>query len=635
VNRVIAGSYGPWDRSERRPPAGLLAPAFDGEGSPNVQHFGALTIASSGPDPPAARPLCLLDGHIWNLSPLARQVGISAGQAPERILGTAYARWGSDLVERLRGEFALLIWDPIAERGLLARDQLGQRPMHINPQGERLIFASEIRDLLPLLSQRPGPDDLAVAHWLDDGIVPENRTLYEGVHRLGAGHLIELADGGWSARRYWSLTEKSELRLSRQDAAERLRSEIARSIRDRISGEIDSGEGRVGVLMSGGLDSSSVAATACNVAVPEKVKAYSVTFPEHPQADESSLIDMLTARLGIDAARVSVTAPKPLAAALDYLDAWKVPPLAPNYFFWQALLDRAAADGVSVILGGDGGDELFGAARYLPADRLRQGRPLAAVTAAGGRPWYGSPPPRIEVMRRMRHAGLRGAAPYGLHRAVRCLRGPRASPPPWLRDEYGDLVAETTANWSWKRLGGERWRAFIFHLITSVAERQSARDHFRRSASSAGLSHRHPFYDVDLIELVLRLPPELALDPRLSRPLLREAMRGLVPDEIRLRPQKSHFGAVVADGQLAELSAARRLLDAADAEVRAYTHPKAVHELLSRVPSAAEASAPGGWAATIWRLVTMECWLRAQRDHPRSPSFASNAEAAPRIAYNG
>jgi asparagine synthase (glutamine-hydrolysing) len=119
--------------------------------------------------------------------------------------------------------------------------------------------------------------------------------------------------------------------------------------------------------------------------------------------------------------------------------------------------------------------------------------------------------------------------------------------------------------------------------------------------------------DVDVIELVLSLPPELAFDPRHTRPLLREAMAGRLPDAIRLRPTKSHFDAVFHESMAGpDLPAARALLGRSDAEVGSYADLAKVRELLSSPPT--RTMERMWWALHLWRLMTAECWLLAQSD---------------------
>ena len=115
-------------------------------------------------------------------------MGRGAG-ADEELLGAGYRRWGRGLLERLRGDFALILWDPARGEGLIARDQLGVRPLFLHEFAGGLHFASEIRDLLALLPSRPAPDPAGVSHWIALSTRPGNETLYAGISRLGPGEV--------------------------------------------------------------------------------------------------------------------------------------------------------------------------------------------------------------------------------------------------------------------------------------------------------------------------------------------------------------------------------------------------------------------------------------------------------------
>jgi asparagine synthetase B (glutamine-hydrolysing) len=154
-------------------------------------------------------------------------------------------------------------------------------------------------------------------------------------------------------------------------------------------------------------------------------------------------------------------------------------------------------------------------------------------------------------------------------------------------------------------------------------------DYFRRRGRAAGLPAQHPFLDLDLIELVLRLPPEHGFDPYISRPLVRRAMRGIVPEEVRTRRDKTYFDPLLVDcvgGEDRRL--VMRLLGAPDAEVLSVADGAGVRALLDRGPSRHPQRAPS-WTRDVWRLATAECWLRTQAD----PTFPRTLlEGVPRTA---
>jgi asparagine synthase (glutamine-hydrolysing) len=570
----------------------------------------ALSVTVDGPQPPAApgsEPLCLLVGSLFNLDQIGDLLGVGH-PTPDRVLAVAYERWGEEMVARLRGNFTLLVHDRARDRLLLACDQLGAGSLFFHSTGSRLRFATEIGDLLERLPTRPPPDEASLIRWLADTCIPEGRTLYRGVSRLRAGSLLAMDRGGIEIRRYWSPSFGGSARLSRAEGAEAAREALDAAVRRHVPADA-----RCGVLLSGGLDSSTVAALAHRRLSGPGPHAYSAVFPEHPSIDESNLIDDAAADLSLDRTRVEVHGGSMIRGALEYMQRWDVPLQAPNHFLWQPLLQRAADEGTELLLDGEGGDELWRFSPYLLADRIGSGRLLSAARL--GREMLGFDQYRgwDSLRPYLRQYGAKGAIPAGIHGAVRHLHSPQRYAPNWFTEGSARTLVDGYDPWAWKRHDGPRWWAFMADLLTGTRERLGVGEYLRRRATMAGLGDRHPLIDVDLVEFALGLPPTLAVDPRLERPLLRDATAGLIPDSIRLRAQKSYFTALFHDclaGRDLELI---RTLLTGRTEVAAYVRPEVVRrELLADPPAGGRRDR--SWPWSVWRLITAECWLRSQRD---------------------
>jgi asparagine synthase (glutamine-hydrolysing) len=566
----------------------------------------------------AAGEQCVVEGRPANVDALAGSLGIATG-SPEGVIAAAYRRFGVGVLDRLGGEFAVLLWDPAARRGLLARDRLGAHPLFVWSDGRRLYFAPEVRDLLVLLPSRPAPDATAVVHWLVGGSPRGARTLFEGVRALEPGVCIRLHRDGWEELRTWEPRYEGTLDLPRDELADLVRAEITGAVRRaRTAGASD------GILLSGGLDSAAVAgiAAADPMAGHGPASAYSAVFPRHPSTDESPLIDRLTRELGLRSVRIAVLGGSMVGGALEYLVTWQLPLMDQNNVFMQPLLRRAAADGVRVMLDGEGGDEVFGAARALIADQVRRGRLDEAVRLTARLPGAGDRPPLRPLLRLLLVHGVRGALPGGLHQGLRRARGVHHFAPPWFTAGSARLLFDSDDAWGWKRLDGPRWWAQLAHSLTSGVAARGVHDHARRRAQMAGLQAHHPLLDVQLIDVVLRLPPALSFDPHRSRPLLRAALAGLVPDEIRLRARKSYFDAPFQETMAGtDLGVVRRMLLDRGAELGAFVDLDRVRRDLLEVAPSRHPLGARYWAASAWRMVTAECWLRSQGD----PDLAQRA----------
>jgi asparagine synthase (glutamine-hydrolysing) len=609
--RGLVGIFDPRAPFDEATARARLGKALDGR--VDVLAEGHLAVAWTEPQARLGRrenALCVLDGVIYNADALRRELGLPGAVGDEAVVAAGYARWGKEVLDRLRGSFALLLWDRDRRRGLIAQDQFGTRSLYTSTAAGRLLFASEVVPLLGLLPSRPAPDKAALAHWIASLNLPhDGATLFSGIRRVGAGRCIEI-DGGWKRTSYWFPRYEASVSLSRADAGEALWEGLARAVRIRVAAG-----GTHAVLMSGGIDSSSVAAAAVEVLKEGAgaARSYSAVFPDDPDLDESERIDLVARHLGLSSTKIHIRPGGALALSLDYLEAWELPVGGPGYLIEQPLLVRAAEDGVGVVFDGQGGDEVFGLAPYLVADRLRQGRVLSSRQML--RLFPGAERRSPEANQRMWRAfAVNGAVPYRLHRAVRRARGPDRHAPRWLSKESARLYFDRHDPWSWKRTRGvPRWWAHHAYLVSRAREDYGGSDYFRRRAIMAGLEARSPLMDVELVELALRIPPEFFLDPQFDRPLMRAALKGRLPDQVRLHDRKSNLLSFYHRGLTGpDLGLIRRLLGP-EAEVSAYVNREVVRDLLDNPP------AVGGpawfmWVSAIWGLVTAECWLRHEAD---------------------
>jgi asparagine synthase (glutamine-hydrolysing) len=550
-------------------------------------------------------PRCRVEGRLEGVDSLAADLGL-AGHAAEEVLGAAFTRLRERLLDRLDGSFALLVWDEAAGEGLLAVDRLGSGGLFFHEGGGSCLrFATEPADLLALLPATPGADEHALARWLGFGALDPGQTLYAGIRRLPGGCCLRLAGGRWSELRYWRPRFAAPAPATLAEAGAAAREALEDAVARRSSGA------RAAVLLSGGLDSSSVAAAArFSARGPASLSAFSATFPSQPSVDESRFAELAAGSLELPARRIEPPRAGVLDAASDHVAEWRLPPASPNVFFQRPLLRAARAEGAEVLLDGQGGDELFGCSPYLLADRLRALR----VTSARGlaRELTGGD------ARLVRHAlsryGLAGALPRQALATASRLRG-RPQAPWWLTERAAGLAGELPGRYPWLRLDGPRWWSWLADLLTAGRERMGVHDHLRRKLASEGLRGGHPLLDdTRLVELVLSLPPELAFDRSLDRPVLREAMRGLMPDEIRLRSTKSYFDRLLVDALSGpELPRLADILGRPDAELRGYIRAERLRDVVNGPRSDEH---PQSWARNAWRLASTELWLRSLARQP-------------------
>lgn len=533
---TLAGIFGARDPAQAR---AELEQALALDGLVQTAHHGALVVGWVGEAGPGE---IVVDGVI----------DVEPSTWDQRGLGHA------------RGDFLVVS----AQHAFVARDQLGARPGYWMRDGDRVLFAGHVRQLLALAQEAPRHDPVSLAAWVAPGALDVDRTLYAGVHRLPGGWLLDLARA--EACPYWRPEYRTPRRTSREDAARRASDALTEAVRRRCTGP------DTAVMLSGGVDSSSIAAVARHrVAEPLRpLRAYSAAFPDHPATDEGERIRLVAGALGLDLHVLEVRGGSVLQGARDYIGRWSLPPVSPNAFFWPDLLRRAAADGTRVILDGEGGDEVFAAPLHLLGDLVARGRLVAAWRLLGRAPSnYPS-----------------GLSPRSKRHVARTLALPSAR-------------TRRTA-------GAPRWWTAQAAAVLHGAAPAQGQDHIARRAAGAGLLARHPIQDLDLIETLLAIPPRHHFDRR-SRPLLREAVAGLVPDAVRLRRDKSPFDSVfhaALDGPDREGIAA--LLEHPHPALAATTDVPAVRRMQAADPPAS-ALARAHRGLVIWRVATADQWLKS------------------------
>jgi asparagine synthetase B (glutamine-hydrolysing) len=334
-----------------------------------------------------------------------------------------------------------------------------------------------------------------------------------------------------------------------------------------------------------------------------ELRSYSVVFPHLPEVDESRRIGELRSSLQIDGVESRFEPGSPISFAARFVSEWKVPPLIPNGFIWEPLLTRARSDGVEVMLDGNGGDELFGCSPFLLADLLRSGRLFKLLHTARRLPGMGHEPPRRRLWRGVKQYGIRGSIPPGLHSAARSWRLQKRTEWPWLATGTVEMVRESS-RYDWKRIEGPRWWAALVNFLVLVPDALDGVNELRRQAAMSGIQFAHPWRDQQLIEHMLQLDPQLSFDPVHDRPVARAAMRGLLPDPIRLSEEKPVFNAVLEEalgGQ--DLQVVNELLSDPPEPLIEHLRRENLPELLRRRTGRPQ-------ALDVWRLATAALWLR-------------------------
>ena len=444
----------------------------------------------------------------------------------------AYEAWGLDCPGHLIGDFGFVLWDLERQRLLAARDHVGVRPVVLSRTPGGLVIGSSVAGILAGLNATPPPDEDYLAGYLA-GLPPPNRTMWTGVSRLPAGHLLVADQRGVAIERWWRPTLDPILQ-SGQDTVEQVRTVLDEAVACRLR----SADG-VGADVSGGLDSSTVAAIATHLGT--RPLAVALAFRDNREADETAHQGTVAEYLGL---------------RLDVLDADHLDALDPVEFaarHREAMCATGAADtaaiyawcraqGASVSLSGLGGDEAFYGEDSHLVDLAMSGRAWAAVRAAD---WNGSGAGaaaawiarQVARDRTVALAGRAGAAlpGGGLVRTVARAREARfrrafpwlATPPPAL------------ATWSARPRGAPRAAYDRSRYYVDAVWGPAGYELNDLVASDRGVEVRYPFLDRRLVELVLRLPESQVRWGGKARGLHRRVVGDRLPASVVSRRDKA------------------------------------------------------------------------------------------------
>ena len=489
------------------------------------------------------------NGEIYNYLELRDQLGAAGHtfntQSDTEVLVHGYEEWGEHVVERLNGMFAFAVLD--RGRGLvfLARDRVGIKPLHYAIDGERLVFASELKALVRDPALRRGIDPVALDEYLAYEFVPSPRSIVRGINKLRPGHTLTWSLVGRSARirRYWA----PELNLdgttrnrNLDEECDALRSVLRESVRKELISDVP-----LGVFLSGGIDSSAV--TAMMTQLGGEVESFSVGFAEQ-SFDESAYARQVANHLGTEHHEL-ILEPSMLLGLIPKLPALLDEPLGDASIIPTYLLSAFTRQHVKVALGGDGGDELFAGYPTLQAHRL-----AGYYMRAPGVLRRGVIEPFVN-----RLPVSRGNLSFDF-RAKRFVSG--AARP----------VAERHQRWMGSFASEERGAVLAPDVRREIVAGDGVVDEYRsldplnqalmidmrlylendilvkldRASMMASLEGRVPLLNNDFVTYATSLPLNLKLRGWRSKFLLKRALRGLLPDSILRRPKKG-FGIPVAD----------------------------------------------------------------------------------------
>jgi len=557
------------------------------------------------------------NGEVFNHPELSRELEASGvvyrTRSDTETVLHLYERMGSAAVDKLRGMFAIAVWDRDERTLFLARDRFGVKPLYyVYGSDGTLWFASEIKALIEAGAVRASLNEAAFPDWLANHAPSGNETLFAGVHRLPPGHTLLWKNGEITIRRYWDLPAGEGEHASRpqRDLIQEYLERFTEAVRLRLMSDVP-----LGVFLSGGIDSSAITAVMSTL-VNEPIKTFSVAFAER-EANEFTYARQVADRYRTDHHEV-VLGRDEFFSLIPRLVWHEDEPMAHPSSVALYAVSRLAGEHVKVVLTGEGSDEtMAGYNRYR----------MTALFRSFGKQWETFVPGAV---RRAVAGGVKSAAPHSAF-ARKLLRTPLVLPNdldtlyfdnfavfgrtrqhsvllPEVRDRLAGIDPYAAHHEAMSRRSGNTLLDQLLYADTAtyLHELLMKQDQMSMAAS---IESRVPFLDHPLVEWVTGLPASLKLRGLTTKVVLREAMRDKLPPEILSRKKLGFPVPVGAWLRTSHRHIVEEFIVSERALSRGLFAPQAIRALVAE-----HMAGTAKHDERLWALLNFEIWQRLWLD---------------------
>jgi asparagine synthase (glutamine-hydrolysing) len=548
------------------------------------------------------------NGEIYNFRALGEELEAHGHRFRSRnsdieVLVHAYEQWGEQFLPRLRGMFALAIWDGRTRTLIAARDRAGEKPLYWTQTGHGLLLASEVKALLVRDEVSRELDPIALDQFLTYEYVIAPRTILKGVRKLPPAHFLKYRDGQVSVHRYWDAASIPVREWSDDEAAAALRDALRKAVASQLMADVP-----LGAFLSGGIDSSSVVALMSEASV-QPVNSFSIgfadgTYNELPYAREIAALFKTNHR--------ERTVTPALDDMFERLVVHLDEPFADTSLFPTFSVSQLAREHVKVVLSGDGGDELFGGydayqAQALAAKLGWMGDALMPALAgvAAALPPTEKKKGLVNKVKRFSAGAATAPADLGHYRWMVYLnaRDKARLYANGLRDSLGAAdvyapVRDAIGRFSQDDvLNRQLYADLSLYLADDILVKVD------RMSMATSLETRAPFLDGDLMELAFSMPGHLKIRNGERKWILKRAMREVLPESI-LNRRKEGFSIPMKTWLRRELQPLMRDLLSRDRVARrGLFDPDAVQQLMDHHAEGRE-----NHAHTLFPLMVFERW---------------------------
>ena len=547
------------------------------------RRLAIIDLSSAGHQPMQDGSFTLVfNGCIYNYEALKlelEEIGHSfQSHSDTEVILKAYRQWGMECVSRFEGMFAFAIWDDEQQQLLMARDRMGIKPLYYAPVEGGVRFASNTQALLQTEGIDTSIDPVGLHHQLTlHAVIPAPNTILKGIKKLEPGHwLIVNPDGQMYKKRFWHLEAKRPKVLNGQPAPTNEKEWVDAvhvSLKEAVHKRLTASDVPVGVLLSGGLDSSLVVAMLAEAGV-ENIKTFSIGFEDAPEekGNEFEFSDLVVERYQTDHKQYLISNDDVLPRLHEAVEAMSEPMVGQDAIAFYLLSEQVAQD-VKVVMSGQGADEVFGGYFWYPRMAAEHGTPL-------------------EKFRK--------------HYFDRCHDEWLAVVDPSLHGlDYTSGMIDERLN----REGADTFTDQVLRMDSTMLITDDPVKRVDNMTMAWGLEARVPFLDQELIELAATMPPEMKL-PNGGKHVLKEMSRGFLPDSVVNR-SKAYFPMPALKYVRGEfLEVMKEILFCDAARNRGLFNPVYVEKLMKN-PEEYLTRLQG---SKLWHLAALELWLQQNID---------------------
>ena len=553
------------------------------------------------------------NGEIYNFEELKKEIGEShfSTNSDTEVILKAYERWGVDCISKFRGMFAFALWDESKSRLFCARDRFGIKPFYYAIVDGTFYCASEIKALLPFVEEIDTDTD-SLNDYLTFQFTLGEKTLFKGIKQLEPGHLLTIEDSQISVKKYWEVYYNLDFSHTEEYFIEQIRELMGDSIRLHLRSDVP-----VGAYVSGGRDSSIVAALASQIESSE-FQAFTGKFSFGEGYDESEYARDLSQQYSFNLHELDIKSTDFVSSIhkiIYHLDQ----PVAGPGSFPQYQISQLASEHRKVVLGGQGGDEIFGGyARYLIAyfEQCIKGAIEGSLNNGNFVVTYESIISNLESLKQYKPM-LKQFWSKGLFETIDRRYFDLINRAPTLKNEVNwNAIGKSSTCDEFSRIflgdnvGHESYFDLMTHfdfktLLPALLQVED------RMSMAHGLESRVPFLDHKLIELAATIPADIKFKNGELKRLLVRTFDSILPNSITQRKDKMGFPVPLNEWMQGELKDfVCGIFETGRDRGREFFNTDVILENLSR---------EGKFSRKIWGLLSLEVWM--QEFHDKSSEY--------------